>query len=73
MCFTINIMAKRTIRPRKKAGRKSEFPTEKMQRKLVTVDALTVDLAKVLGEGNLSKGIRDAVLVAYDRYQRTPD
>ena len=66
-------MAKRKTLQRKKAGRKSEFPTEKMQRKLVTVDALTVDLAKVLGEGNLSKGIRDAVRVAYDRYQRTPD
>lgn len=40
-------------------------------RRTITVDDLTWRRLKVLGDGNSSKGIREAARVAYDRWQRT--
>lgn len=57
----------------KKRGRKPLNPGEPMARQIVTLDALSLRKLKVIGEGNLSLGVRRAADVAYDRYQRTPD
>lgn len=44
-----------------------------IKRRTITVDDLTWRRLLVLGEGNASKGVREAARVAYDRYQNTKD
>jgi hypothetical protein len=63
--------AKKHGGPRRNSGPKTELIGEPMRRVQVTLDARTVDLLQVLGDGNVSKGIRQAARVAYDRYQRS--
>jgi len=62
-----------TILPhqRNKPGRKTELVGEPMRRTEISVDEMTLRLLRVLGDGNVSKGVREAARVAYDRYQRT--
>lgn len=57
----------------KKRGPKPIFPGEVMQQKLVTLDQMTIRKLKVLGGDNLSRGVREAAEVAYDRYQSRKD
>lgn len=40
-----------------------------VERRTITVDELTWRKLLVLGDGNASKGVREAARVAYDRYQ----
>lgn len=42
-----------------------------VERRTITVDELTWRRLLVLGDGNASKGVREAARVAYDRYQNT--
>jgi hypothetical protein len=42
-----------------------------VERRTITVDELTWRKLLVLGDGNASKGVREAARVAYDRYQNT--
>lgn len=56
---------------RKNAGRRTELIGDPVRRVQVTVDAKTLEFLQILGDGNLSKGVRNAARVAYDRYQRT--
>lgn len=58
---------------RKRAGRKSEVPGEKVEKKTVTLHPMTQRKLRVIGDGNLSRGIRRAADIAYDKYQSTPD
>lgn len=58
---------------RRNSGRRTELIGEPMRRVQVMLDARTVELLAVLGDGNMSKGVREAARVAYDRWQRTPD
>lgn len=58
-------------KPRRKPGPKTEIPGEVMITRLVCVDSLSVRKLKVLGGGNVSKGVREAARVAYDRLQKT--
>lgn len=55
---------------RQNAGRKTEVPGEVMERRTVMLDDTTRRKLIVLGDGNLSRGIRRAAGVAYERYQR---
>lgn len=59
------------LKIKRKTGPKTELgdPVRRVQ---LTLDDRTVELFKVLGEGNVSKGARHSARVAYDRYQRTP-
>lgn len=52
------------------AGRKSEVIGEVLQRKVITVDTMTLRKLKVIGNGNISKAVRMATAIAYARYQR---
>lgn len=52
------------------AGRKSEVIGAKMRQVTVTIDELTERKLRVLGDGNLSKGVRAAAIVGYEKYQR---
>lgn len=54
---------------RARAGRKTEMNGQPTKRVQVSLDERTTVLLKVLGDGNVSKGIRLAARVAYDRYQ----
>lgn len=51
-------------------GRKPFFPGEPMRRHPITVDEMTLRKLKVLGEGNVSAGVRVAAEIAYRTYQR---
>lgn len=53
----------------KKRGPKPQVPGEPYKRQIVMIDSLTRRMLSVLGEGNLSAGVRKAARVAYDRYQ----
>lgn len=53
---------------RRNAGRKTEV-NEPLTKVAVTVHALALRQLRVLGDGNLSLGVRRAAEVAYDRYQ----
>lgn len=55
---------------RRNAGRKTEMLGTPMKTVALSLDARTVDLLKVLGDGNTSRGVREAARVAYERYQR---
>lgn len=58
----------------KKPGPKAGLPPgENAQRLTVTVDEMTLRRLRVLGGENLSKGVRVAARVAFDRYQRETD
>ena len=57
---------------RRNAGRKTELPGDATHRVQVTVDEKTLVLLRVLGGGNLSRGVRRAARAAYDAYQREP-
>lgn len=68
-------MAKTTTHggARARAGRRTEHPDgAAMTRVNVSLDERTMELLKVVGEGNLSRGIRLAARVAYERYQNEP-
>lgn len=54
----------------KKRGRKAIHPGQPMERKVVTLDELTMRKLRVLGEGNISAGVRKAAEVAFMRYQK---
>lgn len=58
---------------RRNAGRKPTLPGETMKRVCVTLDERTLRLLGVLGEGNLSQGVRVAADVAYDAWQAKRD
>lgn len=55
----------------KKRGRKSLIPGETMVKVEFTVSARTLRLLDILSEGNRSKGVRESVELAYDRYLKT--
>lgn len=44
-----------------------------MSRQIVTLDSLTLRMLRVVGDGNVSLGVRRSAAIAYDRYQRTPE
>jgi hypothetical protein len=56
---------------RSNAGRPTEID-DPVSRTQVMLDERSKRLLLVIGDGNLSKGVRVAARVAYDRYQRTP-
>lgn len=77
--FTCGAIAAQTFRRingisfcmnQKKRGRKPINPGQPMDRKVVTLDELTLRKLKVLGEGNISAGVRRAAEVAFARYQK---
>jgi hypothetical protein len=41
-----------------------------MERKVVTLDEISLRKLKVLGDGNISQGVRRAAEVAYAKYQK---
>ena len=55
----------------RKRGPKTELGDAPMVRTQVSLDERTKRLLLVLGSGNVSKGIRLAAEVAYQRYQRS--
>jgi hypothetical protein len=55
--------------PRSRRGRKTEIPGEKMTRVIVTVDSMTRRKLAVLGQDNISLGVRVAASAAYRDYQ----
>lgn len=55
---------------RRNAGRKPTVPGEPFKRVCVSLDERTVRLLKVLGDGELSKGVRVAADAAYDLWQK---
>jgi hypothetical protein len=57
---------------RRNAGKRTEKPAESMARVQFTIDPKTRDLLRVLGDGNESKGVREAARIAYAVYQRSP-
>lgn len=46
---------------------------ETMSKKVVTLDSITLRKLKVLGDGNVSAGVRHSADVAYARYQATKE
>ena len=56
--------------PRRNAGRKTEMIGSPMRAKTVSLDEMTERRLKVIGGGNVSRGIRLAARVAYDQYQK---
>lgn len=56
---------------RKNAGRRIEIVGARTRSYTVTLDERSIVLLRVLGDGNLSRGIRTAARVAYERYQRS--
>lgn len=54
-----------------KRGPKSIHPGEPMKKQAVAVDSMTLRKLKVLGDGNISAGVRKAADVAYNAYQRS--
>lgn len=56
---------------RKNAGRKPENPGEAMTHKTITLDSMSLRKLLVLGDGEVSRGVRVAAEIAFDRYQRT--
>ncbi len=57
---------------RPNSGPKTELGGQPVRRVQVSLDDRTLELLKVLGNGNVSAGIRHAARVAYDKYQRQP-
>lgn len=61
-----------STKTRKKPGPKPILG-ETLQRKQITIDEMTERKLKVLGDGNLSAGVRKAAESAYEAYQRQKD
>jgi hypothetical protein len=57
---------------RRNAGRKIELQGERCKPTLLSLDPMTIRMLRVLGDGNVSKGARQAARVAYEKYQREP-
>jgi hypothetical protein len=57
--------------PRKPGPKIEPGLSGQVTRRTVLVDDLTWRRLTVLGDGNVSKGVREAARVAYDRYQST--
>lgn len=55
---------------RRNAGRKTEAVGAPTRPVSVSLDEMTVRKLKVVGDGNLSRGIRLAADLAYARYQK---
>jgi hypothetical protein len=55
--------------PKTKRGRKPMIDAEAMARIGLTLDKMTLRKLRVLGDGNVSAGVRKAADVAYDAYQ----
>lgn len=55
---------------RRNAGRKIELQGEKVTKHTVTLDPMTRRKLKVIGDGNMSRGIRISAGIAFDDYQR---
>lgn len=60
-------------KPLKKRGPKPLFVGETLKRTQVTIDSLTKRKLMVIGDGNLSAGVRAAADAAYEQYQREKD
>lgn len=58
---------------RMKRGPKTDPLTGELAPLSILVDDLTRERLRVVGGGNLSRGVREAARIAYDRYQATPD
>lgn len=56
---------------RARAGRRTEVPEKDLRKVCVLIDEQAIEMLRVLGEGNLSRGVRQAARVAFDRYQKT--
>jgi len=63
-------MEKKHGGPRSNSGRKTELPTERMRPVTMTLDEMTLRRLKVVGNGNVSRAVRDAAALAYDKWQR---
>jgi hypothetical protein len=61
-------MTRGGARPR--TGPKTELKGQPVRRVQLTLDDRTIELLKVIGNGNLSKGARISADAAYDLYQR---
>lgn len=55
---------------RRNTGPKTELMGQPARRVQVRLDDRSIELLRVLGNGNVSRGARIAADVAYDRYQR---
>lgn len=55
---------------RRNAGRKTEKVGAPTRAVSVSLDELTVRRLRVVGDGNLSRGIRIASELAYEKFQR---
>lgn len=55
---------------RRNAGRKTEKVGAPTRAVSVSLDELTVRRLRVVGDGNLSRGIRIAAELAYEKFQR---
>lgn len=51
-------------KPKNKGGRPCTFPGEKLKRTTFTIDTETRSLLLLLGDGDLSKGVRKAARIA---------
>jgi hypothetical protein len=58
--------------PRPNSGPKTELNGARVQRVQVSLDARTLTLLRVLGDGNVSRGVRQSAEVAYERYLKSP-
>lgn len=56
-----------------KRGRKLESGIIEVRSVEVNLDDLSITMLKVVGRGNLSRGIRHASRVAFKAYQQEPD
>lgn len=58
---------------RRRSGRRTEHPdAAPMARYNVSLDERTLEKLRVVGEGNVSRGIRAAADLAYKHYQESP-
>lgn len=55
---------------RPNSGKKTELDGQPTRRVQVSLDAHTLELLAVLGDGNVSKGVRVAARVAYEKHRR---
>ena len=55
---------------RRNVGRKTELQGEVTKPLTVTVDEMTKRRLKVIGGGNVSKGVRLAATLAFEKYQK---
>lgn len=55
---------------RKYSGRRPDTPGDPMVKRTISLHESDIVLLKVLGDGELSKGVRIAAEIAYEQYQR---